>query len=1018
MVLAPVIMIVVIIVVGAGGYAALSAVSGSGSTTVTSCAPASSPACKAAAGGNDVSTFVAFAPAFGASVLQVTQGQSIPITVAVPESTNSYQVNWGDGSNNTQGTATFTHSYSGLGSYVISGEASVKGVWHTGTGYLYPVNVGPSLGTESSGEYPTIAATLNNGTGSSGWIQGGQGTVSVTATYTTPPANPAFVPQTTSFTSSGGTKTASTPTASGGTASYSFSSAGVYTVTMVGPISTGGTSGLPATIYQNYTWTVFVGASGLKVGCGQCRTASSHVATSPHAGTITDYEVAPAGATTTDPAIAYDTVSAEIVYNVYQTLVTYNGSSTATFIPQLATCVPGSQECVAQYGSNLTSWSGGGPVYWTFVLDKNARFYDPATKASWPVYPTDVEYSIARTLSFADLPGIEATAGWILAQSLLPAGNLHWDASPLTGYGIHQPFNNTPYNILHSMLVNDSTYCPSAAMSGENGCITFVANGPGAQNGLTLPPRDWSNFLQFISDPLGGAVVPSGWYMNQGAGAMLPGWPASSHAGGDGPTTLPGGFTSSSTSGYWAAVNTLFTNTSWDSTQKLAFDIPNVNKEIRYNTVGSGPYYQVGAWNPSVGYVLAANPAYQQPMGCAGLTWCEPKAGAYAPNVKVFWGASDTNGIQQYIAGDTDFATILQPETPTLLSLVQQGKIGAFTAPTLNIFFFNYAETFNVGAAQAIDPFTLNVPGNFFASDSVRNFVNDAYPYTTIENTINTIDGIQFGYNYGGAIPGGMGNYYPENITWANSDPTNSPSTPGTAAWWWAQMISSSSPYYDAYVADTCTTSSPCEFPIIGELGAPSLDAAIQLWIHEIVSLSGGRLSPNTFDLSFTQLVVGTLSSPPSTLPFPLYTLAWAPDYPDPTDYVPTLWTNGSYGLPDAAFYTFSQAAYNSPSCGHLDVLPYWANMAAIPADCQGVAFMTMDYWMGIAGTAPAGANRVLLYNMIEHIGNALALQQYTFQQNGVGTYAPWINPATIDINPMWAGDGLFYFFQGNGVVS
>jgi peptide/nickel transport system substrate-binding protein len=1026
MVLAPVIMIVVIIIVGAGGYAALNAVSGSGSTTVTSCAPASSAACKAAAGGNDVSTFVAFAPAFGTSVLQVTQGQSVPITVSVPEASSGFQVLWGDGSNTSQTTATFTHSYSGLGSYVISAEANIKGVWHTGTGWLYPVNVGPSLQSQSSGEYPAVAATLANGATTNPWATG-QGTFTVTGTYTAAPANPAFVPQTTSFTATGGTQTASSPTTSGGSATYSFASAGVYQITMVGPISTGGTGGLPATIYQNYTWTVYVAPTGLTAGCGQCRTSGSVQAKSPHPGTITDYEVAPAGATTTDPAIAYDTVSAEIVYNVYQTLVTYNGSSTATFIPQLATCVPGSAQCTALYGNDLeadnASVSTSSATYWTFVIDPHAQFYDPSTGAHWGVYPTDVEYSIARTLSFADLPGIEATAGWILAQSLLPAGQLNWDSSPLTGFGIHQPFNNTPQNIFASMLINDTAYCPSAALTSDHGCITFVADGPGAQNGLTLPPRTWSNFLQFVADPLGGAVTPAGWDMAQGAGAALPGWPAVSGAG-DQPITLPGGYTSTNQtiSGvtFWQYIASApaLAPKAWDSTQELAFNIPDVNKELRYNLVGSGPYYQVGEWNPSVGYVLKANPNYAQPVGCAGLTWCEPAPGAYAQNVKVFWGSSDTAGIQQYIAGDTDFAAILQPETPTLLSLVQQGKIGAFTTPTLNIFFFNYAETFDVQAAQAIDPFTLNVPGTFFASDAVRNFVNYAYPYTTVENTINTIDGIQFGYNYGGAIPGGMGNYYPENISWANSDPANTPTVAGTAAWWWAQMIDPTSPLYDSYVANTCTTASPCEFPIIGELGAPSLDATIQLWIHEIEALSGGRLEPNTFDLSFTQLVVGTLSSPPSTLPFPLYTLAWAPDYPDPTDYVPTLWTNGSYGLPDAAFYTFSQAAYNSGSCGNLDNLAYWANQPYIPQDCQGVAFMTMDYWMGIAGTAPTGANRVLLYNMIEHIGNALALQQYTFQENGVGTYAPWVNEATIDINPMWAGDALFYFIQGNGVVS
>ncbi len=1021
MVLAPVILIVVIIVVGAGGYAALSSVSSSSPTTVTSCAPASSAACKAAAGGNDVSTFVAFSPAFGTSVLSVSQGQSVPITVSVPEAASNYQVFWGDGTNTTQAAPTFTHTYTNLGNYVISAQAEVKGIWHTGTAALYPVTVAPSLGTDSSGYYPTVTATLTNGSTSAnnlGWLPGGKGTITVTAIYSTQPANPSYVPQTTSFTSSGGTQTAASPTASGGSASYSFSSAGVYTITMVGPIKNTATS---QTIYQNYTWSVFVSPSGLAPGCGQCRTSSSGTHTSPHSGTITAYEVAPAGGTTVDPAISYDTVSAEMVYNVYQTLVTYNGTSTATFIPQLATCVPGTAQCASLYGGNdlIATNASGADVYWTFVLDSNAKFYDPATKASWGVYPSDVVFSFARTLSYADLPGIEATAGWIDSEALLPAGNLSWDVSSLTGYGIHQPFNNTPYNIFSSMLVNDSAYCPSAAMTQDHGCVTFVANGPGAQNGLTLPNRTWSNFLQFIADPLGSGIVPAGWFTAQGFGAGLPGWglPASCPSSGDCPMYLPGNYTSSTASGYWANINSTFPATKWDSMQELEFNNPNVNGIVRYQMVGSGPYYMVGKFNSAVGYTLAANPAYAQPTGCAGYQWCEPAPGTYAPNIKVYWDDSDTEGIQQYIAGQTDFATILAPETPTMLSLIQQGKIGATTAPTLNIFFYSYAATFDVQAAQAIDPFTLNVPGTFFASDGVRNFVNLAYPYTTVENTINTVDGIQYGFNYGGAIPQGMGDYYPENISWPNADPTGSASTPGTAAWWWAQINTQGSSVYDSWVATHCSSSTPCEFPIIGELGDPSGDAAIQLWIHEIEAISGGALQPNTFDLSFSQLVTDTLSSTPSQIPLPLYTLGWAPDFPDPTDYMPTLWTNGSYGLPDATFYTFSQSAYNAGTCGNLDNLPYWASVSVIPADCQGVAFMTMDYWMGIAGTTPAGSQRVLLYNMIEHIGNALSLQQYTLQQNGIGTYAPWINPATLDLNPMWAGDFLFYFIQGNGVV-
>jgi peptide/nickel transport system substrate-binding protein len=1016
MVLAPVIMIVVIIVVGAGGYAALSAVSGSGSTTVSSCAPATSSVCKAATGGNNVNTFVPYSPAFGSTVLTVSAGSTLPVTVSVPgSSASSYTINWGDGSSTTQSSATITHSYADVGNYVISATADVGGVTHTGTGSLYPVGVSPSLETQSSGEFPTISATLTNGSTAAtqfGWLKG-SGTIAVSATYSAPPANPSFVPQTTSISSTGGTKGTSTATASGASASYTFSSAGVYEINFTGPIENTATSAL---VYQNYTWTVYVSPATLSPGCAQCRTSSSGSAKSPHAGSITDYEVVPAGGTSVDPAIDYETVGAEMVYNVYQTLITYNGTSTAGFIPQLATCVPGSAQCVAQYGQNLTYWNNtlGGVEWWTFVLDKNARFYDPSTHASWGVYPTDVEYSVARTLSYADLPGIESTAGWILAQALLPAGQLSYDVSSLTGVGIHQPFNNTPSNIFASMLVNDSAYCPSTAMTTENGCITFVADGPAAQNGYTAP-RVWSNFLQFISDPLGGGVVPSGWYNAQGLGASIPGWPTTGAAHGDGPTLLPGNAMSSTDSTYLSAIAGIGPF-AWDAMQEqMLVAYPSVNAQTRYNAVGSGPYYLV-SFNPSVGYSLEANPAYAQPSGCVGQQWCEPAVGNYARNVTVYWESTDTAGIQQYIAGHTDFAGILTTDTPTLLSLVQQGKIGAFTVPTLNLFFFNYALTFDTVAAQALDPFTLNVPGTFFASDSVRNFLNLAYPYTTIENTINTVDGIVFGDNYGGSIPVGMGNYYPENITWPSADPTTNPAIVGSAGWWWAQMITSGSPYYDSYVANSCTTSSPCEFPIIGELGAPGLDAAIQLWIHEIYTISGGRLDPNTFDLSFGELYVTSVSSTPGQIPLPIYTLGWAPDYPDPTDYLPTLWTNGSYGLPDATYYTFSQAAYNSPDCGHLDDLGYWAAMPQIPADCQGVAFMTLDYWSGIASAEGAGPQRVLTYNLIEHIGAALSLTQYTFQQSGVGTYAPWVNPATIDTNVMWAGDALFYFLQGNGV--
>ena len=1011
--MAAVMLIVAVVIVGGAGYATLNAVSGSGTSTVTSCSPPTSPQCQAATGGNDVTMFVPYSPAFGLPVLQTAQATSFPVTVSASGAVSSYSVLWGDGTSSSGITPTQTHAYTTLGSYIVQAQALEHGVIHTGYKYLYPVEVTPSLLTSTTGFYPTLTTSLTNGSSGTtqfGWLQG-SGTISVSASYSAPPANPDYIAGTPSIISTGGTQVTDVATKTGASASYSFSFPGDYQINFVGPIT------FPSgTIYQNYTWTVIVTPTGLPPGCTQC-TSRATTATSPHPGTITSYVVVPAGGSSFDPAVDYETVGAETIYNVFQTLVTYNGSSTAGFIPQLATCVPGTAQCTAQYGSNLTVWNNslGGAEYWTFVIDKNAQFYDSSTSAHWGVYPSDVMYSMIRTMSFADLPVIESTAGWILSQSLLPAGNASWDVSSITGAGIHYPFNNTPSNILGSMLINDTTYCPATAISGEHGCITFKVDGPGAQNGA-IAPRVWPNFLQFVADPLGGAITPAGWYDAQGIGANVVGWPVTTAPHDDGPTLLPGGVTTTNSSTFRNAVSAI-SPTAWDPLDKQMFATPDVASNVRFAGIGSGPYYLV-AYNPSVGYTLKANPAYDQPVGCEGLFWCEPAPGKYAANVEVFWESSDTTGIQKYLAGQTDFATIVSTDTPTLLSLLQAGKLGAFTAPTLNLFFFNYALTFDLAAAQALDPFTLNIPDTFFASNAVRAFVNLAFPYTTNQNTLNTVDGITFGIPEGGAIPIGMGNYYPENISWPSTDPVTNPAIVGSDAWWWAQMNNPSSPYYDSYVATNCKPATPCEFPIIGELGTPALDEAIQLWIHDIYTISGGALSPNTFDLSFGELYTVSVSSAPGDIPFPLYTLGWAPDYPDPTDYVPTMWINGSYGAPDAVAYMLSQAPYNSGICGHVDDLWYWANQQAIPEDCQGQAFATMEYWNGIAALLAPGPQRVLDYNGVEHIGNLLNLQTTFEQQVALFLYAPWINPASINTNPMWAGDELAYEIQGNGVIS
>jgi hypothetical protein len=955
-------------------------------------------------------------PGLGPEEETYLQGQIVPAVVTAPggEVTAEYRINWGDGSSSLGPTSVATHVYPTLGSYILSAQTlDDRSIWHNGTSYLVPLIVAPSAATRDAGTYPTLVTALSNSGGvppGVGWLEGG-GTIRVSADYSSPPAAPGYSTGVPSLISTGGTRSAYVQTPSGVSASYFFSAAGTFYITMVGQIS-----GPNGPTYQNYTWTVIVTPTGLVPGCALCSVRSGMVATSPHPGTITAYEVVPAGASSVDPAVDYETIGAEIIYNIYQTLVAYNGSSTASFLPQLATCVPGSPQCVAEYGSNLTvdNLSLGGPEYWTFVLDKNARFYDPATGASWPVYPSDVMFSMIRTLSFANLPAVESTAGWILAQSLLPAGNASWDVSSVTGTGIHAPFNNTPSNILGAMLVNDSTYCPASAMTGENGCITFKAIGPGAQNGATKAHL-WSDFLQFVADPLGGGITPAGWFNDQGPGAAVRDWPSSSNAKGDGPTLLPGGVTSTNTTGFKTAAAAIGP-TAWDVLDKQMFLSPEVNPTTRFTAVGSGPYYLV-AVSQSIGYTLKANPGYEQPYGCTGQAGCEPAAGKYATNVSVSWESIDTPGILQYLAGQTDFAGILPAETATMLSLAEQGKVGVIAEPTLNINLLALALTFNVSAVRPFDPNPLNVPGDFFSYIALREFLVNAFPYATVENTIFTTDGIPYGSNYGGAIPQYLGNYYPTNISWPTGDPDTNPAINGSAAWWWAQATALGSPYYDPELAN-CSTASPCEFPLLGENGAPGLSRAIQEYLANISSISGGRLAPNT--ASCVGFGCGLLTGGPPTMP--MYDVGWAPDYPDPTDYVGPLYSpNGTYSASDSLYPTLAPLiCAQGPNPSSMAGLLYWAHQPTVPQACQGNAYAAMVYGISAAAPLIAGAERILLYNLVEQVASHLALYVYYDQENAWTTYAAWIDPMTVNTNPMigGVGDNSWYLYGGNGVTA
>jgi len=716
----------------------------------------------------------------------------------------------------------------------------------------------------------------------------------------------------------------------------------------------------------------------------------------PHPGTLEIWEASGGGPSEVDPSVCYYTVCFEPILNVFQTLIAYNGTADgptpASYVPQLATCVPGSLECSAQFGGNDLVWDNnttGAPQYYTFEIDSGAHFYDPTTGAGWGVYPSDVLFSMARTMGFADLPYEEATNGWINTQDLVPAGSYGWDA------GIHAPLNNTPQHILDAFLVNNSYYCPQSAVVTTNGCITFNLGGSGLS---------WPYFLELITDGLGASIQPCGLYTY--LGANVPGFLGTNASNGDGPCLLPGNTTTTQQVGYQNYVTTT-PLTGWDTWESQALNIPAVQPAVQWTDLGSGPYWVENPINPDVGYTLHTNPDYNAPVGCAGQPGCEPVKGTYAANVDVVWEASgDTQGLNEMAANQADTAGFFTSDVSVVLGdSAHYGLISGI--PALTVFFDPITLNFSLTKYAQQDSNPINVPATFFGNVALRNFLVNAFPYTSVDQTYNTVDGIQFGEDYGGAIPHGMGDYYPANVTWPTGNPVNSSGTPGNVGWWWAQANNPSSQFYDADLA-SCTVSVPCTWDMFGIIGNTPLDGIYGLWNAEIKTLSGGRLNPGVNDITGQQAITN-LGSPAGQNPMPVYSFGWIADYPDPSDFTaPMYYPDNSYTAPDAVSETLQSAAFNSSSCPSSYTLwsnlSYYANIGQLPNVCQGAAYDTMTAWENTAAHESNPGQRVLDYNLIEHIAALLGLYVYNPQQITAYDYGVWIEPSTINVNPTIGG--------------
>ncbi len=1011
---AVVVLVITIVVLGAISFVVFNSAS-----TKTNCAPSSSPACSSSKNLHDVSILAPFTTA--------QQGQLIPFTaiLSAGETASQFKFNYGDGASYTGTTPTASHSYANPGTYLVYAQALVGGVWHDNLLGIQGITITSSHTRDTLGTQPGISGILNannsalpNPTG----VLAPGGTITVTGSYTSNSSNPTYGLITPSIVVStgGALGTPVVSTTGNGFAQVAntatFATAGVYTVTFVAGTTLGG-----VTYNENFTWTAYVSSpSGVAI--------VSPIVNDPHPGKVIVYEYAPGGAGGEDPAVDYETVGYEPIVNVYQKLIDYNGTKAVDdpsgYIPVLATCVPGSALCGTQFpseGSNPLESNLVAGYNYTFVIGANSQFFDPAGNggagAHWGVYASDVLFSVARNLAMAS--DGEATPSWVMGQALLPycgPGLPIPDGSGCDG-GLHSPYNTTPGQIFNHVLVNDSAFCPAAAMgagSAYHGCVTFVVNG----SGTTYGAKSWPFFLELMA-AIGAGVVPAGWFSAQGS--VLPGWTDSAPYQGDHPITLPAGATSSTD----AAFQTWLTGFAWNGWDAVTMNLPSNHwGNVQYHMVGSGPYYLAG-YTIGTSYTLKANPFYTANPACTttytGTTnYCYPAAGTYAGEIDVTWEVDPTPGEAALASGVADFAGIPSTQTALTLQLIQEGKAQAIDFPSISVFFFAYDMNFSAAAAASYPTGPITVPADFFSYIGMRNFWSTAFPYATSESTINTVGGIQFGFNYGGIIPQGMGNYYPTNISFPNADPTNNVNDPASPAYWWAQMTTVGSPYYDPEaVACTHTT---CQVPFFGETGAPNDDQAIALEVQKVSEYSNGAIVVHTLDINFIQLVINSLFSPPGGNPMPIFTLGWAPDYPDPTDYIGAMYyPNATYTYSDDYNEFTENPAVNATGCEYrtigsysFDALQYYANNP-VNQTCQGPAYNAMTFGEYQAGGDLNLNDRALLYNMAEHIAQKLALYIYQVQANEVLIYAPWVHGTSVDEHVTLGGGGDIMWFWVNG---
>jgi len=384
--------------------------------------------------------------------------------------------NFGDG---TTGIATLltgdeyviNHAYNSPGKYLIIANATVNGRYINNMNSIYQLTITPSNVS------PLIASEITSSSIiTSKQIYSVNTTVNLTGTTLEPPTATNWTIGYYIWSFGDGVShidPALLNTSSGNFMpdyiSHIYNTPGIYTVTL-GVITFNATNYVPSNYTLNgnvYTYYPLSDLASILRGnqyynstymstllvtaVGQTANIINTTVTSTNPGVITVIEIAPGGPITLDPASEYYTASYEIVQNVYEFLIAYNGSSTTQFLPVVAKQVP-------TKANGLESLDG---LNYTFYIRPGLKFSNGDPVTAWDVYTSAV-----RQLLFVQ--GVPGTGDWIIAQDLLPNGG--FAPSYFNATAIYD-------NITRAVTVNNATQSVTFHLLGPDPAfLTYIAD--------------------------------------------------------------------------------------------------------------------------------------------------------------------------------------------------------------------------------------------------------------------------------------------------------------------------------------------------------------------------------------------------------------------------------------------------------------------------------------------------------------------------------------------------------------